>query len=129
MLLCTNNMIWVRCTYINILYIITKLITINIKNKKLNNNNIIISVLPSLVVAIRLSGSTCEKQYDELSDDTNDMDVVEVDLSPGLLAGSTTPPYLPAPLSEGDVGAGTISMTTIRKTTYRQYYRQYMTTL
>jgi len=73
-------------------------------------------VLPSLVVAIRLSGSTCEKQYDdELSDDTNDMDVVEVDLSPGLLAGSTTPPYLPAPLS-GDVGAGTISMTTIRKT-------------
>lgn len=75
-----------------------------------------------MVVAIRLSGSTCEKQYDELSDDTNDMDVVEVDLSPGLLAGSTTLPYLPAPLS-GDVGAGTISMTTIRKT-YKQniYY-------
>lgn len=57
-----------------------------------------------------MSGSTCEKEYDELSDDTNDMDVVEVDLSPGLLAGS--PPYLPAlPLSDG----GTISMTTIRK--------------
>lgn len=127
MLLCTDNMTCVRCTYINILYIITKLMTMNIKNKKLNNNdnNIIISVLPSLVVAIRLSGSTCEKQYDELSDDTNDMDVVEVDLSPGLLAGSTTPPYLPAPLSGGDVGAGTISMTTIRKTTYRQYYRRY----
>lgn len=84
--------------------------------------------LPSLVVAIRLSGSTCEKQYDELSDDTNDMDVVEVDLSPGLLAGSTTTlPYLPAPLS-GDVGAGTISMTTIRKT-YKQniYYVGYYT--
>jgi hypothetical protein len=67
--------------------------------------------LPSLVVAIKLSGSTCEKQqYDELSDDTNDMDVVEVDLSPGLLAGSHLPPW-PALLD----GGGTISMTTIRK--------------
>jgi len=48
------------------------------------------------------------------------MDVVEVDLSPGLLAGSTTLPYTPTPLS-GE--AGTMSMTTIRKT-YKQniYY-------
>lgn len=57
-------------------------------NKKYSRSTKIKSVLPSLVVAITLSGSTCEKQYDDelLSDDTNDMDVVEVDLSPpGLL--------------------------------------------
>lgn len=72
--------------------------------------------LPSLVVAIRLSGSTCEKQqYDELSDDTNDMDVVDVDLSPGLLAGSVAPHLPPWPTLLD--GGGTISMTTIRKTT------------
>lgn len=84
-------------------------------------------VLPSLVVAIRLSGSTCEKQYDdELSDDdTNDMDVVEVDRSPGLLrAGPAQPAHLLrvrtlSALSAGGGGGGTISMTTIRNTASR----------
>lgn len=89
--------------------------------------------LPSLVVAIRLSGSTCEKQqYDELSDDTNDMDVVEVDLPPGLLADSAAPHLPPWPALTDWGGGGTISMTTIREigrcctpriiTGYRPYY-------